>query len=70
MRHITPPPLKVAMDLVKRFNMELGPKMTPEQRRDFARLQKLLEDADRGQRTQTAFDTQRAALATPHGRGY
>ncbi|MCK6483057.1 MAG: hypothetical protein HUU22_10945 [Phycisphaerae bacterium] len=47
MSHATPPPLKVARDIVKKFNLDLGPRLTPEQRREFARLVTLLEEADR-----------------------
>lgn len=69
MKHVTPPPLKMATDLVKKFSMELAGKLTPEQRRDFARLLALLEEADRYYGTQLAVQTQRAAFATSH-RGY
>ena len=69
MRHATPPPLRMAHDLVKRFSLELGPKLTPEQRRDFSRLAKLLEDAERAFAMERAVQAQRAAFA-PAGRGY
>lgn len=68
LKHSAPQPLKSAIDIVKRFSMDLAPKMTPEQRRDFTRLQELLEIADRGQATQHAIAGLR--LATAGGRGY
>jgi hypothetical protein len=59
MKHAVPQPLKVAMDLVKKFSMDLAPRLTPEQRRDFARLQTVLEEADRFYTTQLGVQMQR-----------
>lgn len=71
MKHVSPQPLKTAMDLVKRFNMDLAAKMTPEQRRDFSRLQALLEEADRVFTTQLSIQNIRAGVgAALSPRGY
>lgn len=69
LKHSAPQPLKAAIDIVKRFSMDLGPKMTPEQRRDFTRLQSLLEEADRVMSTQNAIAGLRLAPVGA-GRGY
>jgi iron-sulfur cluster repair protein YtfE (RIC family) len=47
MMHSSPKPLKVALDLAKRLHQELSKHMTPEQRRDFVRVQRLIDEADR-----------------------
>lgn len=38
-------PLTVALDMAKRLHHELAKKMTPEQRRDFTRIEKLIAEA-------------------------
>lgn len=47
MMHSSPRPLKTALDIVKRLRHELERHMTPEQRRDFARLEQLFNRAQR-----------------------
>jgi len=66
LKHANPQPLKMAADLVKKFIVDLGPRLSPEQRRDFARLQALIEEAERHYGTQLAVARSRSAT----GAGY
>lgn len=45
MMHSSPQPLKVALDLAKRLHHELIPHLTPEQKRDFSRMERLIAEA-------------------------
>jgi len=45
--HTSPKPLYAAQAIARRLIQQLGEHMTPEQRRDFVRIERLLSDADR-----------------------
>ena len=45
--HSSPMPLTVALDMAKRLHHELAKHMTPEQKRDMTRVEKLIEEAQR-----------------------
>lgn len=47
MMHSSPKPLKVALDISRRLQGELAARLTPEQRRDFSRIEKLIEEAEK-----------------------
>lgn len=47
MIHSGPKPLRVAAELTKRLHQDLSRHMTPEHRRDFGRLIRLIEEAER-----------------------
>ncbi|QOJ02038.1 MAG: hypothetical protein HRU71_00400 [Planctomycetia bacterium] len=47
MTHSSPMPLAVALDMAKRLRHELIRHMTPEQQRDFMRLENLLAEANK-----------------------
>lgn len=47
MMHSSPMPLKTALDLAKRLGHELFKHMTPDQRRDLARVQRLISEAQK-----------------------
>jgi hypothetical protein len=72
MKHATPPPLKMAADLVKKFNLDLGPRLSPEQRRDFKRLETLISEAEQyyAHRMAAIKPTAAAAPASAYRRGY
>jgi hypothetical protein len=60
MTNSSPPPLKMALDMIKRLGHELAPSATPEQRRDFARLERLINEAQRAHQEQLVLTRQRA----------
>lgn len=45
MMHSSPMPLSIALDLAKRLHHELSKHLSPEQRRDFARMERLIVEA-------------------------
>ena len=45
MMHSSPMPLNVALDMTKRLHHELAKYMTPEQRRDMTRVERLIQEA-------------------------
>jgi len=47
MMHSSPMPLNVALDMTKRLHHELAKHMTPEQRRDMTRVEKLIMEAQK-----------------------
>ncbi len=52
MMHSSPMPLTVALDMTKRLHHELSKSMTPEQRRDMTRVERLIEEAQQQHMTQ------------------
>ncbi|MCB9852970.1 MAG: hypothetical protein H6819_07730 [Phycisphaerales bacterium] len=59
MMHSSPMPLNVALDMTKRLHHELAKYMTPEQRRDMTRVERLIQEAQQLSKTQ-------AVRAEPH----
>lgn len=49
MRHSSPTPLAIALDIAKRLQHELSRHLTPEQRRDLARVERLIDEAQKQQ---------------------
>lgn len=47
MIHSGPKPLKVALELARRLQQELSRQLTPDQRRDFTRVERLIDEAER-----------------------
>ena len=45
MMHSSPMPLTVALDMTKRLHHELAHHMTPEQKRDMMRVERLIQEA-------------------------
>lgn len=64
MLHSSPMPLTIALDIAKRLNHELAKHMTPEQRRDFARVERLINEAQRTHKTELTRARQ-AAVPSP-----
>lgn len=64
MMHSSPMPLNVALDMTKRLHHELAKYMTPEQRRDMARIERLIQEAQTMHKSD-AVRAQSAAAATP-----
>lgn len=56
-------PLTIAMDIAKRLNHELAKHMSPEQRRDFARVERLIDEAQATHRTELARIRQSSVAA-------
>lgn len=54
MLHSSPMPLTIAIDIAKRLHHELAGHMTPEQRRDFARVERLINEAQTNHKTELA----------------
>ena len=52
MMHSSPMPLAAALDMMKRLHHELARHMTPEQRRDFMRVERLIGEAEHKHKTQ------------------
>lgn len=48
MIHSGPKPLKVALDITRKLQTELAKQLTPEQRRDLVRVERLIDEAERG----------------------
>jgi hypothetical protein len=62
----SPRPLKIALDTIKRLRHELARHTTPEQRRDFARLEHLINEAQHAHDARLARAKQQAkAQAAP-----
>ena len=49
MLHSSPTPLAIALDIAKRLQHELSRHLTPEQRRDLARVERLIDEAQKEQ---------------------
>lgn len=47
MIHSGPKPLKVALDITRRLQADLAKQLTPEQRRDLIRVERLIDEAER-----------------------
>ncbi|MFQ5425242.1 MAG: hypothetical protein ACE5F9_14850 [Phycisphaerae bacterium] len=54
MLHSSPMPLNIALDIAKRLHHELTGHMTPEQRRDFARVERLIHEAQTHHKTEVS----------------
>lgn len=52
MMHSSPMPLTVALDMTKRLHHELAHHMTPEQKRDMSRVERLIQEAHEQHQTQ------------------
>ncbi|MCA9257378.1 MAG: hypothetical protein KDA33_17145 [Phycisphaerales bacterium] len=61
MMHSSPMPLNVALDMTKRLHHELAKYMTPEQRRDMTRVERLIQEAQQLSKTQAVRSEQQAA---------
>ena len=64
MMHSSPMPLHTALDLVKRLHHELAKHMTPEQKRDITRVERLIQEASANHKTELTRLRQ-AAVAKP-----
>lgn len=62
--HSSPMPLNVALDMTKRLHHELAKYMTPEQRRDMTRVERLIQEAQQLSKTQSVRAEQHAASPT------
>ena len=65
MMHSTPMPLTIALDMTKRLHHELAKHMTPEQRRDFTRVERLIAEAQQQHKTQLARSKQETPSKSP-----
>ena len=63
MMHSSPMPLTVALDMAKRLHHELARHMTPEQRRDFTRIEHLISEAQAAHKKQLLHASQETAKA-------
>lgn len=63
MMHSSPMPLTVALDMTKRLHHELARHMTPEQRRDFIRVEHLISEAQAAHKKQLMHASQEMAKA-------
>ena len=61
MMHSSPMPLTVALDMAKRLHHELARHMTPEQRRDFTRVENLIAEAQLSHKAALLRATQESA---------
>ena len=61
MMHSSPMPLTVALDMAKRLHHELARHMTPEQRRDFTRIEHLISEAQAAHKKQLLHASQETA---------
>ncbi|MFO0973718.1 MAG: hypothetical protein U1A27_09810 [Phycisphaerae bacterium] len=68
MIHSGPKPLKVALEIHRRLMQELGRFLTPEQRRDFVRVTKLMDEAEKNHVIEITRLHQRTAQANDPGR--
>ena len=64
MMHSSPMPLNIALDLAKRLGHELFKHMTPDQRRDLARVQRLISEAQKKHVSELARARQSAPATT------
>ncbi len=62
--HSSPMPLNVALDMTKRLHHELAKHMTPEQRRDMTRVEKLIMEAQKQHKADQLRAQQTPAAAT------
>ena len=67
MMHSSPMPLTIALDMAKRLHHELAKHMTPEQRRDFTRIERLISEAQHNHKMELHRARQSAAKAEPVG---
>jgi len=65
MMHSSPMPLNIALDMTKRLHHELAGHMTPEQRRDFMRIERLIAEAQKQHKTQIMRSKDSAAAKAP-----
>lgn len=65
MMHSAPMPLTIALDMVKRLHHELAKHMTPEQRRDLSRVERLISEAQNTHKMEVVRLKQAAAAPTP-----
>jgi len=74
MMHSSPMPLAIVLDMCKRLQHDLSKHMTPEQKRDFARMERLISEAQSRHVTDAARLKQQAGLAAaarqPERRGF
>jgi len=63
--HSAPMPLTIALDMVKRLHHELAKHMTPEQRRDLTRVERLIAEAQTSHKTEIVRLKQSAAATAP-----
>lgn len=56
MMHSSPIPLKTALDVARRLRHELTRHLTPEQQRDFGRLERLINEAHEKRAARSARD--------------
>lgn len=61
MMHSSPMPLTIALDMAKRLHHELAKHMTPEQRRDFTRVERLIAEAQQQHKANLVRSKQEAA---------
>ena len=67
MMHSSPMPLTTALDLAKRLGHELFKHMTPDQRRDLARVQRLISEAQKKHVSELARAQQSAPATSGSG---
>ncbi len=65
MMHSSPMPLNIALDMAKRLHHELASHMTPEQRRDFMRIERLIAEAQKQHKSQLLRSKESAAAKSP-----
>lgn len=71
MQHSAPKPLAAAQMIARRLLEQMGEILTPEQRRDFTRVERLLGDAERLQNEEVFKARQLAAgIPSPRGKHY
>lgn len=63
MMHSAPKPLTIALDMAKRIHHELARHMTPEQRRDFTRIERLIAEAQKQHQAQLIRSRQEAVTS-------
>ena len=61
MMHSAPMPLNTALDMVKRLHHELTKHLTPEQRRDMSRIERLIVEAQSSHKLEVARLRQKLA---------
>ena len=61
MMHSSPQPLTIALDLAKRLHHELVRHLSPEKKRDFARMERLIADAHKQHETELKHHRSSAA---------
>ncbi len=58
-------PLTIALDMAKRLHHELANHMTPEQRRDFMRIERLIAEAQKQHKSQLLRSKDAAGTKPP-----